>query len=82
VEFLAPGGAGNFDNGREMRANKSEGAGTAMKKIVVTAFLLAVGLSLGACQGYENKMPPNSPTGGIGSPTGPATGPASQGVQG
>ena len=53
-----------------------------MKKFAVTAFLLAIGLSLAACEGWENKMPPNSPTGGIGSPTGPATGPASQGVQG
>ena len=53
-----------------------------MKKIVVTAFLLAIGLGLGACEGYEHKMPPNSPSGGIGSPTGPATGPAYQGVPG
>jgi hypothetical protein len=51
-------------------------------RFVVAVFLLASALGLGACEGYQNKMPPNSPSGGIGSPTGPATGPASQGVQG
>jgi len=51
-------------------------------KFVLTAFLFALVLGLSACEGYENKMPPNSPTGGIGSPTGPATGPASMGVPG
>jgi hypothetical protein len=50
-----------------------------MKKNVVAAMLLAVSvLALAACA--DHKMPPNSPSGGIGSPTGPATGPASNGV--
>ncbi|MEJ0071867.1 MAG: hypothetical protein WDO24_27615 [Pseudomonadota bacterium] len=49
-------------------------------KFVLTAFLFALVVGLSACA--ENKMPPNSPTGGIGSPTGPATGPASMGVPG
>ena len=49
------------------------------KFLVVAMFLLALG-TLGACAGHQ--MPPNSPTGGIGSPNGPATGPAFQGVQG
>ncbi len=49
------------------------------KMLVVTMFLLALG-TLSACA--DHKMPPSSPSGGIGSPTGPATGPASQGVQG
>jgi hypothetical protein len=51
-------------------------------KLVLTAFLFTLALGLGACEGYVNKMPPNSPTGGIGSPTGPATGPASMGIPG
>jgi hypothetical protein len=49
-------------------------------KLVFTAFLFALVLGLGACA--DNKMPPNGPSGGIGSPTGPATGPASMGVPG
>ncbi len=49
------------------------------KFLVVAVFLLTLG-TLGAC--VDHKMPPASPTGGIGSPTGPATGPAAQGVQG
>ena len=49
------------------------------KFLVVAVFLLALG-TLGACA--DHKMPPSSSTGGIGSPTGPATGPAFQGVQG
>lgn len=50
-----------------------------MKKKFVTAAFLAVSvLALAACA--DHKMPPASPSGGIGSPTGPATGPASMGV--
>jgi hypothetical protein len=65
-----------------MKDNDWEGAHAMQTKFLLTAFLFALVLGLSACEGYENKMPPNSPTGGIGSPTGPATGPASQGVQG
>ena len=51
------------------------------KTLVLSVFLLASALvGLSAC--VDNKMPPNSPSGGIGSPTGPATGPAYQGVPG
>jgi hypothetical protein len=51
------------------------------KKLVLTTFLLAAALvGLSAC--VDHKMPPSSPSGGIGSPTGPATGPAYQGVPG
>jgi hypothetical protein len=51
------------------------------KTFVLSVFLLASALvGLSACA--DNKMPPNSPSGGIGSPTGPATGPAFQGVPG
>jgi len=51
------------------------------KKLVLTAFLMAsVLLGVAACA--DHKMPPASPSGGIGSPTGPATGPAFQGVPG
>ncbi len=51
------------------------------KKLVLTAFLFAsILVGVGACA--DHKMPPTSPSGGIGSPTGPATGPAYQGVPG
>ncbi|HUA57021.1 MAG TPA: hypothetical protein VMB81_32860 [Candidatus Sulfotelmatobacter sp.] len=51
------------------------------KTLVLSVFLLASALvGLSACA--DNKMPPNSPSGGIGSPTGPAVGPAYQGVPG
>jgi hypothetical protein len=50
------------------------------KKLVLTAFLLAALVGLSACA--DHRMPPSSPSGGIGSPTGPATGPAYQGVPG
>ena len=51
------------------------------KKLVLTAFLLASVLTgLGACT--ELKQPPRSDTGGVASPTGPATGPAFQGIPG
>ena len=50
-------------------------------KLVLFVFLFA-SLMLGMAACAEHKMPPSSPTGGIGSPTGPAVGPASQGVQG
>jgi len=61
-----------------MNANDS-GRADRMKKTLVAAVFLAVSaLALAACA--DHKMPPNSPTGGIGSPTGPATGPASPGV--
>jgi len=63
-----------------MNGNDWESEFAMKTKFVLTAFLCALVLGLGACA--ENKMPPNSPTGGIGSPTGPATGPASMGVQG
>ena len=61
-----------------MKANDS-GRAYRMKKTLVAAVFLAVSaLALSACA--DHKMPPNSPSGGIGSPTGPATGPASNGV--
>jgi hypothetical protein len=65
-----------------MKGNDWEGLYVMQTKFFLTAFLFAIVLGLGACEGYEHKMPPNSPGGGIGSPTGPATGPAFQGVQG
>ena len=60
-----------------MKANDSGRAYRMKKTLVAAAFLAVSALALAAC---DNKMPPNSPTGGIGSPTGPATGPASMGV--
>jgi hypothetical protein len=58
-----------------MKANDSRRA-YRMTKNLAAALLLAVSvLALAACA--DHKMPPNSPSGGIGSPTGPATGPAS-----
>ena len=48
------------------------------KNIIAAAFLAVCALALAACA--DHKMPPASPSGGIGSPNGPATGPASAGV--
>jgi hypothetical protein len=63
-----------------MRGNDWESEFAMQTKFVLTVFLFALVLGLGACA--EMKLPPNSSTGGIGSPTGPATGPASMGVPG
>jgi hypothetical protein len=48
-----------------------------MSKIFAALLLASATLALSACDGYVHKMPPTSASGGIGSPTGPATGPAS-----